>query len=114
MRAVERGSGSRTKVVQALSSTPFSVPALRTQMGMNPLYQEQSLVSGENLFLFLRATYEKLVWGARDEEKTLQNPSHFANASSKGGSRSSFKYTFYLGHADRTEYTALVNKSSVL
>ena len=34
-----------------------------TPVGMNPLCQQQSLVSGENLFLSLRPAYEMQVWG---------------------------------------------------
>ena len=46
-----RATGSRTKVMQNQPSTP-SVAALRTQVGMNALCQEQNIASDANLFFF--------------------------------------------------------------
>ena len=47
-----RARGSRTKVMQDQPSTPCSVAALRTQVGMNALCQEQNIASDANLFFF--------------------------------------------------------------
>ena len=48
-----------------------SVSALRTRVGINALCQEQSFVSGENLFLFLRPAYQTRVWGAGAQQEPL-------------------------------------------
>ena len=90
-----------------------SVSALRTRVGMNPLCQEQCLVSGENLFLFLRPAYETRVWGAGAQKKTPRDPLPRNSAPSRDWGRSSFTYTFYLGHANRAKGTTLVEKASV-
>ena len=47
-----RANGSRTTLVQDQPSTPCSVAALRTQVGMNALRQEQNIASDANPFFF--------------------------------------------------------------
>ena len=92
-----RASRSRTKVVQDHPSSPLSIRTADARMGMNPLRQEQSLVSGENRFLFLRPAYETWIWGAEAQKETPQDPSPRNSAPSRGWGRSSFTYAFYSG-----------------
>ena len=77
--------------------TLLSVSALRTRVGMSPLCQEQSLVSGKNLIFSLLLAYETRVWGARAQKETPEDPSPRTSAPSRGWARSWFTYSFYLG-----------------
>ena len=52
------------------------VSALRTRVGINPLCLEQSIVSGENPFLFLRSADETWVWGAGTQQETPHRTPH--------------------------------------
>ena len=67
-----RAGGSRTKVVQDHPSIPCSIRAADAS-GINPLCQEQSVVSGENLFLFLRPAYQTEFLWARAFRKRHRN-----------------------------------------
>ena len=72
-----RANGSRTKVVQDQPSTPCRAAALRTQVGMNALCQEQNIASDANLcFFFWRPAYLTQVLWARDSEKRRRNAHH--------------------------------------
>ena len=86
------GSTAPTVVSMGHISTPLSVPALRTQVGMNPFCQKQSLVSGESIFPFLQPAYELQVLGARSLKKTPRYHALLTSASSRGGSRSPCTY----------------------
>ena len=109
-----RASGSRTKVVQDHPALR-AVSALRTRVGINPLCQEQSFVSGENLFLFLRPAYQTRGWGAGAQQETAQDPSLRTSAPSKGWGRSLFTYTFYVGsRSPRREYNISVSVLGVV
>ena len=73
-----RANGSRTKVVQDQPSTPCRAAALRTQVGMNALCQEQSIASDTNLlfFFWLPAYYTQVLWESDAEERHRNaNPS---------------------------------------